>query len=113
MFEENYKLGVLKALEDNGIVKESGAKHIVGGALGALLGSAVGGLALPALGESPKGILGFPPTQGQLEHDIKKKKLMGMLLGGIAGAGAGLASPKIMQLMKNSGGGRIKDILSA
>lgn len=111
MIEEIYALGVQKRLRDLGVTKEAGAKHLALGALGAILGAGVGSVAAPALMDEPKGILGLPPTKGQLEHSLKQKAGLGTLIGGAAGAGLGLATPKIIALLKKIRGKQVKDIL--
>jgi hypothetical protein len=113
MIEEIYTLGVQKRLRDLGVTKEAGAKHIALGVGGALLGSGLGALAVPAMTDQPKGILGLPPTKGQLEFSLKQRSRLGTLLGGVAGAGLGAASPKILALLKKIRGEKIKDVLSS
>ena len=100
MIEEIYALGVQKRLRDLGATKEAGATHIALGTLGAMLGGTAGAMLIPSLTDPPKGILGFPPTHGQLEFDLKRRSRLGTLVGGIAGAGLGAASPKVYSLLK-------------
>jgi len=100
MIEEIYALGVRKRLRDLGVTKEAGATHIALGTAGALLGGTAGALLIPSLTDPPEGILGFPPTHGQLEFDLKRRSRLGTLLGGIAGAGLGVASPKIWSMLR-------------
>jgi hypothetical protein len=113
MIGEIYMLGVRKRLRDLGIDKEAGAKHLALGVGGAMLGAGLGSMVAPALTDQPKGVLGLPPTRGQLEFSLKQRSRLGTLLGGVAGAGLGAASPKILALLKKIRGEKIKDILSS
>jgi hypothetical protein len=115
MIEEVYRLGVYWALRNRGVTKQAGAKHVkplVGGAIGGVLGFGLGALAAPTLSDPPKGIVGLPPTRGQLEFDLKRKAQMGALLGGLAGLGLGAASPKILSLLKRLRGEQVSKTLS-
>ena len=111
MIEQIYTLGARARLRELGMSKEAGAQHVVGGALGALLGSAIGAGTLPALGDPPEGIMGFPPTAGQLDYDLKRKAQLGSLLGALAGAGLGAASPMAFKLLKKLRGESIAKAL--
>jgi len=113
MIDELYKLGALRALQDYGYIeKDAGAKHLAGGALGAVLGSMAGAAMAPAVADVPKGVMGFPPTQGILEHDLRRNSRLGAGLGALAGAGLGALSPEILRVLGKLRGERVKDILT-